>query len=688
MKNHPNAKPLVCLFLLLAAVLFACNKHDTENPDHPAVVDKILDSARVIFDADNTVEGVRYIDSAYATINNPGPIDLYKKYSFKKQFYFTIASHAENKNQYYGFALLYADSMLAVIKQPVAKADYKKYVEANFSKGDILFETGRYAEAYKYFYAGKVMAEKKLTGCEMSAFTSRLGIISYRQGRFVEAARYFKTSFTEFSGCRLEFDDFLFQQANIDNIGLSYYKAGMADSALIYYNQAIVYINTNCTNFTGRASFCESALGVVYGNQASVYYLHGDIAKAEALMKQSIAINIEGEEKMDAQYTQLKLAELYMAGNRLPEASSLLKQVEASLNEMPNQKARLAWFKLQSDYCVAVNQPTEANRYLKHYALLKDTIELNDHNILAANAGLEFETLEKQYELDIVKKKSELDTLYLFIAIIVSLMTLIIFLQLWRSWRVSKRHIVALTNLNNEVTLKNEQLRHTLIELNESQQANGRMMKIIAHDLRSPVGAIVSFTEWMMAHEEESKADVLPLMHKTALNALSLIGDLLHLKAPAVTMHREPVELETVLEYCVKVSQPQADEKGQQIILQPFSAVITGDQGKLSRVFCNLINNAVKFSPPNSAIHIAMEIKKGNVVISIKDEGMGIPPHLRDKIFDGTAEIKRKGTSGEPSFGLGLAITRQIVQAHYGNVWFDSEPGKGTCFYVSLPFKP
>jgi signal transduction histidine kinase len=72
-------------------------------------------------------------------------------------------------------------------------------------------------------------------------------------------------------------------------------------------------------------------------------------------------------------------------------------------------------------------------------------------------------------------------------------------------------------------------------------------------------------------------------------------------------------------------------------------------------------------------------------LITVEDEGIGIPDNLKDKIFDMFSEAKRKGTAGEQPFGLGLAISKQIVEAHGGNIWFESREKGGTAFYVKLP---
>jgi signal transduction histidine kinase len=106
---------------------------------------------------------------------------------------------------------------------------------------------------------------------------------------------------------------------------------------------------------------------------------------------------------------------------------------------------------------------------------------------------------------------------------------------------------------------------------------------------------------------------------------------------------------------------------------------------KILRVINNLIVNAIKFSPENKSIDVSLRSNSHSALISIKDEGVGIPAEIKDMIFDAFTLAKRTGTSGEQPFGLGLSISRQIVEAHGGRIWFTSEMGQGTTFFVELP---
>jgi signal transduction histidine kinase len=178
---------------------------------------------------------------------------------------------------------------------------------------------------------------------------------------------------------------------------------------------------------------------------------------------------------------------------------------------------------------------------------------------------------------------------------------------------------------------------------------------------------------------------MLQLIRESGQNSLDLVSDLLQVHTRAEQLKKEPVDLNTLLHYCVDLLQYKANAKGQQIILQAAHVTVAVNNEKLWRVVSNLITNAIKFSPVGDVIIVSLTENPPYVTIAVEDHGIGIPPSMKNNIFDMSADAKRKGTAGEESYGMGLAICKQIVEAHDGRIWFESQPGMGSTFYVELP---
>lgn len=240
---------------------------------------------------------------------------------------------------------------------------------------------------------------------------------------------------------------------------------------------------------------------------------------------------------------------------------------------------------------------------------------------------------------------------------------------------------------NKIISEQNEQLQITLAALEQSQADNTRMLKVVAHDLRNPIGAMTSIANLMLDDEHRTDNDrmMLDLLKTSGENSLELVNDLLLMHTRAEELTKEPVDMYQLLQYCVTLLHFKAQEKMQQVYLKAAHVIIQANREKIWRVISNLINNAIKFSPNGSRISVILEIKSGTIQIRVEDNGIGIPEDIKDRIFDMFSPARRAGTAGEQSFGLGLSISRQIVEAHGGTIWYESIPGNGTTFYVELP---
>lgn len=213
------------------------------------------------------------------------------------------------------------------------------------------------------------------------------------------------------------------------------------------------------------------------------------------------------------------------------------------------------------------------------------------------------------------------------------------------------------------------------------------MLKVVAHDLRGPIGAISSIAEMMIQETGRSTDDLemLSIIKQTGSNSLELVNNLMHLNSPTEQVSKKSqVDLSALIKQCADMLGPRARQKGQHIDLDlmPVKAVLNYEQ--FWRVISNLISNAIKFSPHASKISVFLH-QDDSIKIVVKDQGIGIPSGIGNKIFDAFTDSRRKGTEGEESFGLGLSITKQIVEAHGGSISYTSLPNDGTTFYIELP---
>ncbi len=299
-------------------------------------------------------------------------------------------------------------------------------------------------------------------------------------------------------------------------------------------------------------------------------------------------------------------------------------------------------------------------------------------------SGIDYITYAlKDQELETIREKTVYANRLLWLEGIACLLAVVIITMLWRNARQNRRIHATLEDQYRRLTT-------TTTALENSNKNYARLIRVVAHDLRNPIGAINAITGMMMHSKSPAKDEEwMQLVEKASQRCLQLITELLatDFEIREETLCKEKVDVNALIQQAAQLLNYRAIEKNQRLIIResPVSAIMA-DREKLTRVLDNLVVNAIKFSPDGAAITIMTEDTRTDVIILVHDNGMGIPLEIAGKLFEPfESSIKRKGTSGEQSFGLGLYICDQIIRAHGGRIWFESQPGQGSTFFLSLP---
>lgn len=668
------------LFLLLIALLCSCNSFVIKNTDHPNLVNPII--AHVDELCKTNPEGsIVYFDTKFSKIPNPGVGDLYTKYSYKQSFYFTQGDYFK--------ALLFADSALNILQPHSGEKAYNVlYAEAHLDKGDVLFKLKRFNEAYLEFYEGRTSILTSENECDHPLFffnfNKRLADISYGMGRFLDAAAWYKKAIAALQNCGHIVDQFNNIQGNLDNIALSYSNAGKLDSAMYYYNQTLELLNSVSPKDSVDKKYIAEARGVVLGNLGTVYLKQGKLALAEQEFKRSIAINAQkGYASGDAMITSMKLVELYLKTSRVSEARLLLNKINSTNDTTLLTQYKLKLILLNANYAGITGNIIKANILLQQYIDQINAFGNENKALMSTDFTRQFELLKRQYDLTDLKKKDQRKDFFLSGVIVICLLSILLVYLLLKSSRQEKANA-------RQTALYNKQLKMTLGALEKSNQDNAQLLGMVVHDLKNPLSAIYSVSAIMTNDEGRSEDDLemLEIIKVSSKKMNLLIHDLLAAKTSndPVGDGKVTTDLRELLQESISLLQYRAEEKGQRIIIgDTQSCLVHIGRNSIWRVINNLIVNAIKFSAEHTVINLDWECTDKEVTVSVKDQGIGIPVEFQDKIFQLSTEAKRPGTAGEETFGLGLFISRQIIDEQGGKIWFKSKPGKGTTFYFSLP---
>ena len=231
-------------------------------------------------------------------------------------------------------------------------------------------------------------------------------------------------------------------------------------------------------------------------------------------------------------------------------------------------------------------------------------------------------------------------------------------------------------------------------KLEELNYQKNRFLGIAAHDLRSPIGNILTITEILSASHEEMDREELVSMYsdlgKLSLFSLNLINDLLDLskiEAGKLTLKKAKRNYIDFLTSRLKLykAYTKAHHLNVHFVAGEGIPDFEFDDNKIEQVLNNLVDNAVKYSTPGTLLRISTVRKDEFIHTTIEDQGQGICEEELPLVFNEFQVSSTKSLNGEVSTGLGLAIVRKIVEEHGGNVWVNSELGKGSAFTFSLP---
>lgn len=229
---------------------------------------------------------------------------------------------------------------------------------------------------------------------------------------------------------------------------------------------------------------------------------------------------------------------------------------------------------------------------------------------------------------------------------------------------------------------------HKLRQLNEEKN---RLLGMAAHDLRSPLASIRGFSELLLESElgPEAQSELLASIRDLSGDMLLTLNNLLdisRIESGRLDPHITRGDLAGLVRQRMRLARIMASHK--QIVIEeqlPKSMESLFDGDRLAQVVDNLLNNAVKFSPSGARIRVCGSIREGQATVMVADEGPGIPPGELDKVFGTFQKLSVRPTGGERSTGLGLAIAKQIVQAHGGRIGVRSELGCGSEFHFTIP---
>lgn len=238
-----------------------------------------------------------------------------------------------------------------------------------------------------------------------------------------------------------------------------------------------------------------------------------------------------------------------------------------------------------------------------------------------------------------------------------------------------------------------KRLKESERSLEELNANKDKFLSIIAHDLRTPLSTIIGFSELLpdllKDGNIEQAESFTSIIHQSTLQMSELLNNLLvwaRNQSGRIDYTPEELIINELIEETIKLENESAFQKSIDISYSSSEIIsLKGDKNMLSTVMRNLISNGIKFTPENGSIEINTKLQDQEVLVSVSDNGMGIPQNKIDTLFQIEHSKSTDGTNGEKGSGLGLLLCKDFIQNHGGRIWAKNNPGKGATFYFTVP---
>lgn len=517
--------------------------------------------------------------------------------------------------------------------------DFKENViSALIGLGQIYSQVSDYGKALEFYQRSLVLREQSEDQRDIISTYSHIGDMYHRLGKYERALEFFHKCLAL---CTDE-DDLYLEAQMLQNIGASLCHLMEYEEAEKSSWQAMK-IFEELRDGAGKAR-CFINLGAIYQRLE-------DLSTAQAYFQQAWIL---AEEIGDCEMTVAvwyNLGDIHVRQEEYAEGIGFFTQALSMAEKSGARKMQYYIYHALSETHEKLGQPEKALEYYKRFAALQS-------DLLGREQNMAIHEIQHRFHVERLENEKE----------------------------IYRLRNVELAKALADVEHLNADLQQMDVEKNE-------LLGIVAHDLKSPLSNVLMLAQLLRRESETlSPEDVCEFSNDIVITAnrmLELIVNLLDVHAVESGSHKlvvRPFDIVAEFSPVLYMYREQAMAKNIELLFEsPSSAMILADGNAATRILDNLVSNAVKYSPENTTIYVAIEVVDMFVRCSVRDEGPGLSEEDKENLFGKFARLSAQPTGGEHSTGLGLSIVKKLVEAMNGKVWCESEWGKGATFWVELP---
>lgn len=551
------------------------------------------------------------------------------------------------------------------------------------SIGLVYYFSGDYNSAAAKFFNSLDYLKSSETRGNAAHVYSNLGMLNNRIGDNHSAVYNYRFA----ANLNKQIQDTASLAVNYNGLGVTYYNLTEYDSAKVYYNKALRLFQ-KLKNRKREA--------IALNNIANIYVNVGDsLSRAMNYYEDALKVFDELKDVRSKAFVLEGLGSIY---REVGEYNKAISSFETSIALA--KRHHLGYYIQQLNYndlsitYERMGKTQLAFDAFKSYSFYKDSLLQEQRLDQVAELEKKYETQQKEAEISRLNASRQIDQLQIkrdhelrtFGIIAILLLVSIIFV-------ISIAYINK-KQINELLNDKNAKIEEQRLELEKLNASKNKFFSIIAHDLKNPFHTVMGYS-YLLSKEYDHLPDMERRkyssdLYKSASLIFRLLENLLdwsRSQTGRLKYTPQEIDFHDIYENIHSLLKPIADQKHIKLLteIDDEDAHVFADPMMLETILRNLMNNAIKFTPDNGWVKTIVKGDGANVQVCVQDNGIGIQNDELVNLFRIDSKVKRKGTNQEDGSGLGLIICEEFVKKNGGNIWVNSQQGKGSQFYFTIP---
>lgn len=562
------------------------------------------------------------------------------------------------------------------LQSVIAQGDSSAIAESLNFLGNDYHDIGKYDEAYYYFTQSYRVARAIDDSLKMTVAIYNIGRVLNELSQYDLALDHFKVS-TKISEIINDLDGIPYDLEAIGDVYLRKKEYNKSEEFLL---KALSGIRSRkLTVIEPRA----------LNHLAQLHFEKGDPDKALAYYDTAAMLYRQASNEFGVAEVNLGVSRILIDQERFNEAQGLIERSLETAKSFNAERMEINCYKQLSELAEKKEDYKSALAYHKNFKQLEDSLFSEEMVEKIFQDQLRFQTETKDFEIAALSKaKTEQDTelrrqeFLSNILVVVMALTVILLFTVYRSGQRRKR-------INNLLIEHQEEIKRRSIELEQLNQVKDKFFSIISHDLRSPINALYGLLN-LADNKQITQDEFVKLTQELKIqfnHTRTLINNLLDwalLQMDKLKIQPEKIELAAIVDQNFKLlSSLHLKEINMVNSIRP-AVTGWGDLNMINLVLRNLILNAIKFSESGGTIEVSAKDQNDFYVIAVKDHGVGIRQEVQKILFEKTSGYSTRGTANEKGTGLGLILCKEFVEKNGGQIWLESEEGKGSTFYFTI----